>query len=334
MARPYWTGQITISLVSFGVKLFVATEAKGEIHFHQISRSTGERVRQQKVLASAQEARESAPDDAPMAASSMVKKDEIVKGYEYTKGQYVIVEPKELSELRVPSKHTMEVIQFVDAEEIDPEYFEKPYFVVPENDAQAPAFAVVRQALRDEKKIALSKIAFGGREHVVAITPTQDDSLGGMMAYTMRYSEELRDPKEYFRDIKKPAVDEDSLDLAKQLIKRKSAKFDPAKFVDGYEVALKELVQAKIDHAPIPKDEAPAPKKSNVVSLMDALRKSIASPASEDTSDHEAHEEAPAKKKPAAKHAAAPAKGIALVKSGKALKAATKTAKAPKRKSA
>jgi DNA end-binding protein Ku len=335
MARPYWSGQISISLVTFGVKLFVATEAKNEIHFHQISRSTGERVRQQKVLASAQEARDTSAEaeSEPMPAAAMVQKDEIVKGYEYTKGQYVTIEPAELANLRVPSKHTMEIIQFVNADEIDPEFYEKPYFVVPDNDTQAQAFAVVRQALKQSKKVALSKIAFAGREHIVAITPTQDDSLGGMMAYTMRYAQELRDPREYFRDIKKPEVDEDSLDLAQQLIQRKSAPFDPKKFVDGYEVAVKELVQAKIDHAPIPKDEAPAPKKSNVVSLMDALRKSIASPTSEGTADPDTeHEAAPARKKPAAK--SKPSEGITLVKSDKPEKAPAKPAKAAKRKSA
>jgi DNA end-binding protein Ku len=323
MARPYWSGQITISLVSFSVKLFVATEAKSQISFHQLSRSTGERVKYQKVTASAAEAQQSqqdAGDEAPAAAT--VGKDEIVKGYEYQKGQYVTIEPSELANLRVPSKHSMEVTQFVDAAEIDPEYFEKPYFVVPENDSQTQAFAVVRKALRDTKKIALSKIAFGGREHVVAIAPTQDDEYGGMMAYTMRYAEELRDPKEYFRDIKKVEIDEDSLDLAKQLIKRKAAKFDPSKFVDGYEVAVKNLVQAKIDHAPIPKDEAPAVQRGKVISLMDALRRSISGDAAE---------EAPAKKKPAAKHAMPAAKGIALVKSGKP---AAKPAKTAKRKSA
>jgi DNA end-binding protein Ku len=280
MARPYWSGQISISLVSFSVKLFVATEAKGEIHFHQISRKTGERVKYQKVTASAQEAQQSGGSAGP--AAPLVEKDEIVKGYEFRKGEYVLIEPGELANLRVPSKHTMEITQFVDAADIDPEYFEKPYFVVPENDTQAQAFAVVRQALKEMKKVALSKIAFGGREHIVAITPTQDDTLGGMMAYTMRYAEELRDPKEYFRDIRKVEVDEDSLDLAKQLIKRKAARFDPKQFVDGYEVALKELVQAKIEHAPIPRDEAPAPARGKVISLMDALRKSIANDAAPD----------------------------------------------------
>lgn len=321
MARPYWSGQISISLVSFSVKLFVATEAKSQISFHQINRATGERVRYQKVTASAasaadaQQAQQDAGDEGSAAAET-VRNDEIVKGYEYQKGQYVTIEPSELANLRVASKHTMEVTQFVDASEIDPEYFEKPYFVVPADDSQTQTFTVVRQALKETKKVALSKIAFAGREHLVAIAPTQDDSLGGMMAYTMRYAEELRDPKDYFRDIKKMDVDDDSLDLAKTLIKKRTATFDPGKFVDGYEVALKELVEAKIEHAPIPQDLAPAPVRGKVVSLIDALRKSI----SADT------DEAPmAKKKPVAK--AAPMKGITLVKSAK-------PARSSKRKSA
>lgn len=312
MARPYWSGQITISLVSFSVKLFVATEAKGEIHFHQISRATGQRVKYQKVTASSQSAGEQAADDAPTA---QIQNDEIVKGYEYRKGEYVTIEPSELSHLRVPSRHVMDVVQFADRAEIDPEYFEKPYFVVPEDDSQAAAFAVVRKALKDTGKVALSKIAFGGREHVVAIAPADDDELGGMMAYTMRYASELRDAKEYFRNIKSVAVDEDSLELAKQLIKRKSAKFDPKKFTDGYETALKELVQAKIDHAPIPKDEAPQKRTGKVVSLMDALRRSV---------DEDAQ---PAKKKPVAKGHAQPQKGITLIKSSGHAAHAGKSAK-------
>ncbi len=324
MVRPYWSGQITISLVSFSVKLFVATESKGEIHFHQISRKTGERVKYQKITASAQEAQQAAPD-ADTPAGAIVEKDEIVKGYEYEKGRYVTIEPKELAELRVPSKHTMEVSQFVDAADIDPEYFEKPYFVVPENDSQTQAYTVVRQALADTKKIALTKVAFGGREHIVALTPAADN---GMMAYTMRYAEELRDPKEYFRDIKPAEVDEDSLDLAKQLIKRKAAKFAPEKFVDGYEVALKELVQAKIEHAPIPHDEAPAPQRSRGISLMDALRQSMT--ADETPASRLQEPETAAHKKPAAKASPA-AKGMTLIKSEKP---AAKPAKAVKRKSA
>src|SRR5580704_5107405 len=247
MARPYWSGQITISLVSFSVTLFVATEAKSEIRFHQISRSTGERVRHQKVLASALE-------DAPDAAAAPVEKDEIVKGYEYTKDQYVIIEPSEIANLRVPSKHTVDVQQFVSLDELAPEYLEKPYFVVPENDIQGEAFAVVRAALAKSKKAGLGKIAFSGRENIIAIVAAPGDERG-MMAYTLRYQEELRQPAEYFEDIKKVAIDKDSLELAETLIKKRTAKFDPSKFTDGYEVALKELVEAKVKHLPIPKDE-------------------------------------------------------------------------------
>ena len=287
MPRPFWSGQIQISLVSFGIKLFPATEAKSEIRFHQLSRKSGERVKHQKVSG----------DEEP------IEKSDIVKGYEYRKGEYVTVEPEEIEHLRIPSRHTLEVAQFVDADEPAPELFEKPYFVVPENDFQAEAFAVVRKALQETKKIGLGKIAFGGREHLVALSAPADDKLPGMMAYTMRYAEELRDPAEYFRDIKKVSVDEDQLALAKELIKRKSGKFAPEKFKDEYEVALREMVEAKVTHAPIPREE-PARKSAKVINLMDALRKSVRG------------DEAPAAKK---KGAAAPAaagsrKGIALVK--------------------
>jgi len=294
-ARPYWSGQVTISLVSFGVKLFVATEAKSQISFHQIDRATGERVRHQKVLASAVE---SAPDEAA-PQDAVVSKGEIVKGYEYSKGHYVTIEPEELAHLRVPSKHTMEVGQFVNESEIDPEYYEKPYFVIPENDSQTEAFLTVRKALQDTKKVAITKIAFAGREHVVALAPAGTEEHGGMMAYTMRYAAELRKPEEYFKDVKHVTIDKESLDLAKELIKRRSGHFDPSKFVDGYEVAVKELVEAKLKHLPIPQEEAPAPRHAKVVNLMDALRKSVTSgaeaepPAKRSTSKKSAAEKKP-----------------------------------------
>jgi DNA end-binding protein Ku len=287
MPHPFWSGQIQISLVSFGIKLFPATEAKSEIRFHQLSRKSGERIKHQKV----------SDDEGP------VEKSDIVKGYEYRKGEYVTIEPEEIGHLRIPSRHTLEVTQFVDEDELDPEFFEKPYFVVPENDVQAEAFAVVRKALQTTKKIGLGKIAFGGREHLVAIAAPHDDKLPGMMAYTMRYAEELRDPAKYFGDIKKVAVDEDQLSLAKELIKRKAGKFVPEKFKDEYETALRELVEAKVKHAPIPREE-PAPKSAKVINLMDALRKSVRGDA------------APAMKKKASATAATAGsrKGISLVK--------------------
>lgn len=310
MARPYWSGQITISLVSFGVKLFVATEAKSQIQFHQIDRASGERVRYQKMVASAVE---NPPEDNDEPAPPPVQQSQIVKGYEYAKGQYVTIEPEELAHLRVPSKHTMEVLQFVDEQQIDPEFYEKPYFVLPESEAQTEAFATVRQALIDTKKIALTKIAFGGREHVVALAPAGTRPNGGMMAYTMRYAAELRDAADYFRDIRAVEVNIDSLDLAKELIKRKAGTFDPSKFVDGYEVAVKELVEAKLQHQSVPVEAEPAPARGKVINLMDALRKSIGGGAASAVDAEEA-----VGKKPAARHTEKPAEkkraGLSLVK--------------------
>jgi DNA end-binding protein Ku len=281
MARPYWSGQIQISLVSFSVNLFTATESKAEIRFHQLSRKTGERIKHQKVSG----------EEGP------VEKGDIVKGFEYRKGEYVTVEPEEIENLRIPSRHNLEVTQFVGYDEISPAFFEKPYFVAPESDTQAEAFAVVRKALQSTKKVALGKIAFGGREHLVAVMPNDDDKLPGMMAYVMRYEEELRKPAEYFDKIKKVTIDDDQLSLAKELIKRKAAKFAPDKFKDEYETALRAMVEAKVNNAPVPKEE-PAPTSGKVINLMDALRKSV----ERDTG---------AEKKPAASVAK---KGISLVK--------------------
>ncbi len=270
MARPYWSGQVQISLVQFGVSLYTATETKSQISFHQISRSTGERIRHQKVLQSAAESDESSP---------AVGKDDIVKGYEYSKGQYVLIEPSELENLRVPSKHTIAVSQFIELSELNPEYIEKPYYVVPENDAQAEAFAVVREALLKTGKAAIGKVGFSGRENIVALAPVGPDS-PGMMAYTLRYQNELRNPADYFRDIKQTEINEDALEMAEALIAKKTSKFDLNKFEDGYEVALRELVEAKVKNLPVPQEEAvPKPQTGKIINLMDALRKSVGNEA-------------------------------------------------------
>ncbi len=290
--RPYWSGQIQISLVSFGVSLFTATDSKSDIRFHQISRKTGERIRHQKVSS----------EEGP------VENSDIVKGYEYAKGQYVTIEPEEIEHLRLPTRKAIEVAQFVDAKEINPEFFEKPYFVAPSDDIQSEAFAVVRRALQDTGKVALGKISFSGREHIVALAPYPDNDLPGMMAYLLRYSDELRKPADFFGNIKKSNVDEDQLSLAEMLIKRKTATFDPSKFKDQYEAALRELVEAKVSNVPLPQEE-PAPKTAKVINLMDALRKSIA------------EGQKPAVKKPSQSTPAdSEEKGIELVKPPKAAK--------------
>jgi DNA end-binding protein Ku len=298
MARPYWSGRIQVSLVSFGVQLYVATESKSQISFHQISRSTGERIRHQKVLASAVES------DSEVAGAA-VGKDEIVKGYEYRKGEYIIIEPSELENLKVPSKHTIDVSQFVTMDELRPEYVEKPYFVVPENDSQAEAFAVIRKALQKSGKVAIGKVSFAGRENIIAIRPAGDDAHGGMMAYTLRYPNELRNERDYFRDLKGVEINEESLELAETLIGKKSTKLDLSKFEDGYEVAVKELIDAKVNKMPVPKDEGAAPS-GKVVNLMDALRKSLGG------ADGDSSKRVP--KKPVASVKTDSKKGIGLVK--------------------
>ena len=299
MARPYWSGQIQISLVQFGVSLYTATESKSQISFHQISRSTGERIRHQKVLQSAAESDESAP---------AVGKDDIVKGYEYSKGQYVVIEPSELENLRVPSKHTIAVSQFIDLKELPPEYIEKPYYVVPENDAQAEAFAVVREALLKSGKAAVGKVAFSGRENIVVVAPAGPDSRG-MMAYTLRYEAELKNAADFFRDIKQTEINEDALEMAEALIAKKTAKFDPGKFEDGYEVAVRELVEAKIKNLPIPQEEPVKPQPAKVINLMDALRKSIGAEGAPAPAGKTAGKKPPVSEKEPA------AKSIGLVKS-------------------
>jgi DNA end-binding protein Ku len=260
---------------------------------------------------------QSAVDSDSENVGPAVGKDEIVKGYEYRKGEYIIIEPTELENLRVPSKHTIEVNQFVGLDELLPEYIEKPYFVVPENDSQAEAFAVIRKALQESGKVAIGKVSFAGREHIVAIRPAGDEAHGGMMAYTLRYSNELRNEREYFRDLQKVEINAESLELAETLIAKKSTKLDLSKFEDGYEVAVKELVQAKVNNQPVPKDEVEQPR-GNVVNLMDALRKSLGG------ADSVSGKRVP--KKPAASVKDESKKGIGLVKPSSKVSTKRKTA--------
>ncbi len=259
MARPYWSGHVQISLVSFGVKFFTATESKSQISFHEIDRRTGERVRRRNVSS------ESEGD---------VERSDIIKGYEYSKGQYVLFEPEELKELRIPSTQTIAVSQFVDVRDVDPAFFEKPYFVLPEEDADANTYNVICKAMAETGKAALGEVSFSGREHLVALMATNGkDSPPGMMAYILRYAEELRDSKPLFSEIKATKIEGDQLALAKELIKRNTAKFDPEKFKDDYEAALREAIDAKMNNRPLPKEEAP--RRGKVINLTDALRRSL-----------------------------------------------------------
>jgi DNA end-binding protein Ku len=204
-----------------------------------------------------------------------IDKSDIVKGYEYEKGKYAIIEPDDLKRLRIPGKDTLEITQFAPANELPPSFFEKPYFVVPKKGLQATAFAIVRQAMLDSGMVGIGEIAFAGREHLVALAPPQDKKQLGMMLYVLRFSEELRDPAEYFGKIAPVKADPAQLKLAKQLIESYTRPLKLDEFTDHYEAAVKELVEAKLANKPLPKPQ-PVKGSGKVVDLMSALRQSLA----------------------------------------------------------
>jgi DNA end-binding protein Ku len=270
MARPYWSGQISLSLVSFAVEVYPASTSTRPFQFHQIDRATGQRIHYQNVVND-----EDGHEDASAHHAAPVEKAEIVKGYEYEKGKYALIEPDDLKRLRIPGKDTLEIAQFCSADEVSPSLYVKPYFVVPKKGPQATAFAIVRQAMIDARMVALGEIAFAGREHVVALAPPDDHKQLGMMLYILRFAEELRDADEYFGKIAAVKQDSAQLNLAKQLIKTYTRPLELDKFKDNYEEAVRELVEAKLANQPLPQQK-PAKPQGKVVDLMSALRQSLA----------------------------------------------------------
>jgi len=262
--RPYWSGQLKISLVSFGIQMFSATNTHAGIAFHQIDRRTGQRVRHLNVI----------DGDHP------VENSEIVKGYEAARGEYLLLEPDEIAKLRIPTKNVLEVSQFVDLDELPLALFEKPYFVVAQMKQSADAFAVIRRAMEQSGKAALGEIAFAGREHLVAITVPQDKSASGLMAYTLRYGAELRSSADFFSSIAsghietKP-VDKKQLAMATDLIRAYSSPLNLDAFKDDYEAALHALIEAKQKNLPLPLDKGQA-RRPKAINIMNALRGSLA----------------------------------------------------------
>jgi DNA end-binding protein Ku len=251
--RPYWSGQIRLSLVSLPVNIYAALNRSRQIPLHQIYRPTGQRVHHQNVV-----------DGEP------IDKDDIVKGYEVEKGEYVLLEPDEISALKIPSKETLEIVQFVPADAIDAIYYESPYFVAPDGKGAEDAFAVVREALRETQKVGIGQLAIAGRERLCAISPCGS----GILLETLRYEDEIRKSDPYFEDIASDRIDKEQLDLAKELIRRKTAEFDPARFHDHYREALQELIEAKMEHRE-PRAVIAEKPAGKVINLMDALRKSL-----------------------------------------------------------
>jgi len=287
-ARAYWQGQIRLALVSIPVEIYAATRSGASVAFHQVHEPSGKRVKYEKVV----------PGVGP------VDPDEIVKGFEYEKGEYVLLEQDEIDAVKLESKKTLELTQFVDASEIDVLYYERPYFVVPADDLAEEAFIVLREALRRSKKVGLGQLAMRGREYVVSLKPCGR----GMVLETLRYADEVNKAQGYFRDIPDSKPDEDLLDLATTLIEKKTGAFDPAGFHDRYVDALKDLIKRKSKQKSNRKiiedkdDEGTGRSGSNVVDLMAALKKSIEKPGAK-AAAKPAAKRAPARKAPAKKRA-------------------------------
>jgi DNA end-binding protein Ku len=304
MARPLWSGTIQISLVGFAVDIYPATSTTRPISFHEIDRNTLSRVRRESVAAGPSPSAESDADAAEEAetaakhssslhlapqardmgaareaeespAQHTVERADIVKGYEYEKGKYAIVEPAELKNLRLAGKKTIEISQFSRESEVDPTLYEKPYFVMPKAGPQAIAFAVMRQGMIDSGMVGVGEIVFSGRQHLMTLAPPHDPQQPGMMLYTLRFAAELRNARDYAIDTETKAADAAQLGLAKQLIDAYTQPFEVSKFKDHYEEALRELVEAKMKNLPAPAPEVEK-KSPKVVDLMEALRRSLA----------------------------------------------------------
>ena len=251
--RPNWKGFLKLSLVSCAVALYPATTTSQRIRFNIINRKTGNRIRNDVVDAETGEPVE--PEDR-------------VKGYEVDKGQYVLVDDEELDNVALESTHTIDVAEFVPMAEVDRIYLDESFYIVPQDDVAQEAFAVIREAMRKEDLAGLARVVIYRREHLLLLRPRGK----GLMATTLRYTNEVRDEKDYFDEIESIKVPPDMLKLATHILETKKGHFEPKKFEDRYENALKDLIKAKrAGNAPPALAE---PRPSNVVNLMDALRRS------------------------------------------------------------
>ena len=283
-ARAYWQGQIRLALVSIPVEVYAATKSGATISFHQIHEPSGKRINYEKVV----------------QGIGPVDRDEIVKGYEVSKGNYVLLDDDEIEAAKVESRKTLDLVQFVDAGEIDVFYFEKPYYVVPSDDLAEEAFIVLREAMKNAGKVGIGQISVRGRETLVSLKPCGK----GLVLETMRYEDEVRKAQSYFKDIPATKPDKALLDLATTLIEQRTAPFEPAEFHDRYVDALKKLIEKKRKSKgkKVLEDveEPEALRGDNVIDLMAALKRSVGGKDS-----GAAKKKAPAKKPPAKRKAPA-----------------------------
>jgi DNA end-binding protein Ku len=236
--------------------VFPATKSTATPSFHQIHQPSGKRIRYEKVV----------PGIGPVAS------EDIVKGYEVEKGKYVLLTDEEIADVKLEAKRSIDLVQFVDQHEIDPIYYDRPYFVLPDEDNEEAdeAYIVLREALRKTKKVGLGQIVVRGQGSIVAIKPCGQ----GLLMETLRYADEIKKCDTAFEGVSDESVDKDLVDLAEELIEKKSAKFHPEKFKDSYTIALRELIEAKLEKRP-PKEIEETPPVSNVINLMDALKRSV-----------------------------------------------------------
>jgi DNA end-binding protein Ku len=259
-SRPIWRGQLRLSLVAIPVELYTATKASAKPAFNQIHAPSGKRVHYEKVV----------------EGIGPVEKKDIKKGYQYQKGEYVILEDEELDAVKLETRKTLELVQFVEEDEIPPLYFDTPYFLVPSDELAADAFRVIRDSLRKAKKIGLGQLAMRGQEYLVSIRPCGK----GMLLETLHYADEIRKSDSFFSDISAAKADDDLLQVAAALIEKKTRKFDPTAFKDHYHAALRDLIERKKKlkgrKLTAEEDEEPKrPKGDNVIDLMAALKQSL-----------------------------------------------------------
>jgi len=255
--RAYWKGYLKLSLVSCPIALYPASSSSERVSFNRINKKTGHRLKQQLVDGETGEP---------------VEKDDIGKGYEVGKGEYLIVEDDEIEKLKIESTHTIDIDSFVPRAEIDDRYMDTPYYIAPTDKVGQEAFAVIRDVIRDKGMVALGRVVLARREHIVMLEAFEN----GLLGTTLRYAYEVRDAKGYFEDVPDLKLPKEMRDLAAHIVDSKAGHFDPAGFEDRYETALVEMLRAKQAGRVIqqPKDE---PTPARVVNLMDALRASIGS---------------------------------------------------------
>ncbi|MEN3376456.1 MAG: end-binding protein Ku [Hyphomicrobiales bacterium] len=254
--RPYWKGYLKLSLVSCPIALTPATSSSEKVSFRQVNKETGNRIRYKKVDTETDEE---------------VPSDQIGKGYEVGKNEFLIMDDEELEAVELESNHTIDIDQFVPFAQIDKRYYDQPYYIVPNDEVGAEAFAVIRKAMEGKGVTALGRVVMNKRERVIALEPWGK----GLIGTTLHYAYEVRKADDYFDDIPDVNIPNDMLKLAEHIVESKEGDFQPDLFVDHYETALVEIIRKKQAHVPVRKGAGKVEAPKNVINLMDALRRSV-----------------------------------------------------------